>query len=186
MSQPTVVILRASFVLSALFVLACFARHADAQQPAPAPKAATSQTTTPASVLLPSQKDLGRWAKPMDEIQVWPSSPKGPFPVDGSKALFVQPSPTAEQSRTSACTSMQWVPSGLVYHPLYFDDVPLERYGQTSCPTLQPVLSGACFFGAVPLLPYKMWIDRPCDCIWDLGYYRPGSPTPCIRQRVAF
>jgi hypothetical protein len=73
-----------------------------------------------------------------------------------------------------------WEATEFWHCPLYFDDVPLERYGQMRHPLIQPVLSGAHFFGNVPLLPYKMGIDRPCDKIATLGYYRVGSCAPPV------
>jgi hypothetical protein len=46
---------------------------------------------------------------------------------------------------------------------------------------VQPALSGAHFFATVPALPYKMALDRPCECIYTLGHYRPGS---CVPHRI--
>jgi hypothetical protein len=77
-----------------------------------------------------------------------------------------------------------WEATEFWHHPLYFDDVPLERYGQMRHPLLQPVWSGVHFFGTLPLLPYKMGVDRPCDRIATLGYYRPGSAAPPVGRRL--
>ena len=65
-----------------------------------------------------------------------------------------------------------WKASGLLHKPLYFEDVSLERYGQTHI--LQPAVSGLKFFATVPILPYKIGVDR-CRCIYTLGYQRPGN-----------
>ena len=65
-----------------------------------------------------------------------------------------------------------------------FDDVQLERYGQSRCPTLQPVLSGAHFFGTMAIMPYKMGLSGPFEMTSNYGYYRPGSPTPCVGRRL--
>lgn len=75
-----------------------------------------------------------------------------------------------------------WVPAESSYWPLYFDDVPLERYGQTRSRLLQPGLSGVHFFGSIVVLPCKMLIDHPCRQISQLGYYRPGSCAPPVRE----
>ena len=56
----------------------------------------------------------------------------------------------------------------------------LERYGHTWGPILQPLISAGNFFITVPLLPYKMGLEPPCECIYTLGYYRPGSCAPYI------
>jgi hypothetical protein len=82
------------------------------------------------------------------------------------------------------CRRFGWAAPEFWRGPLYFDDVPLERYGQSWHPLLQPVKSGAHFFGSLPILPYKVGIDRPCDRISNLGYYRVGSCVPGVRQRL--
>ena len=41
-----------------------------------------------------------------------------------------------------------------------------------------PFASGAHFFLTVPLLPYAMGIQTPNECVYTLGYYRPGSCVP--------
>ena len=43
---------------------------------------------------------------------------------------------------------------------------------------IQPVISGAHFFATIPVLPYKMGLEDPCECIYALGYYRPGNCAP--------
>jgi hypothetical protein len=83
-----------------------------------------------------------------------------------------------------ACTRFCWAAPEMAYQPLYFDDTPLERYGQSVCPGLQPLLSGAHFFAMFPLMPYKLGLDGPCEPVYNLGYYRPGSDAPCVRQRL--
>jgi hypothetical protein len=82
------------------------------------------------------------------------------------------------EPRSFACSTFLWRSSCLCHKPLYFEDVSLERYGHTWGPFLQPVLSGAHFFLTVPTLPYKMGLTPPDECIYSLGYYRPGSCAP--------
>jgi hypothetical protein len=43
---------------------------------------------------------------------------------------------------------------------------------------LQPILSGAHFFGKIPALPYLVTAEPPHDCVYTLGHYRPGSYAP--------
>ena len=62
----------------------------------------------------------------------------------------------------------------------YFEDVDLERYGHSWGPFLQPVISGGKFFLTVPLLPYRMGLIPPNECVYTLGHYRPGSCAPYI------
>jgi len=77
-------------------------------------------------------------------------------------------------------TTFTWKASGLCHKPLYFEDVQLERYGHSWGPYLQPIISGAHFFLTVPILPYKMGLYPPEECIYTLGYYRPGSCAPYL------
>lgn len=78
-----------------------------------------------------------------------------------------------------------WKASGLCHRPLYTEDVVLERYGQKSIvPGLQPVISGVRFYGSLALLPYKFGVEGwPRECVYTLGYYRPGRCPPHFFQR---
>jgi len=72
-----------------------------------------------------------------------------------------------------------WKASALCHKPLYFEEVALERYGHTLVrEEFQPILSGAKFFVTIPILPYKMGLNPPHECIYTLGYYRPGECAP--------
>lgn len=75
-------------------------------------------------------------------------------------------------------TAWTWKASNLCHKPLYFEEVRLERYGHSLPPFIQPVASAAHFFVSVPLLPYKMGLELPNECVYTLGYYRPGSCAP--------
>jgi len=110
------------------------------------------------------------------------TKPPGTLPVDYSDQLFQETHP--DEPSPVLIAAYYWDAPEIWYHPLYFDDVQLERYGQTRCPTLQPVFSAAHFFGTIPILPYKMGLDSPHGYVTNLGYYRPGSPTPCIGRRL--
>jgi hypothetical protein len=82
------------------------------------------------------------------------------------------------QPRSWCTTTFTWTASALCHKPLYFEDVHLERYGHSWGHYVQPFVSGAHFFLAVPLLPYKMGLYPPHECMYTLGYYRPGSCAP--------
>lgn len=74
-----------------------------------------------------------------------------------------------------------WQASNMAHQPLYFQQVYVERYGYTFG-RLQPIASGVQFLGDVAELPVKMVIRHPRDCVWTLGYGRPGSSgVPCPR-----
>ncbi len=80
--------------------------------------------------------------------------------------------------RCWAPVTFTWTASALCHHPLYFEDVQVERYGHTLGPWLQPFGSAALFYLTVPILPYKMGLELPDECIYTLGYYRPGDCAP--------
>ena len=77
-----------------------------------------------------------------------------------------------------------WKASSLCYKPLYFEDVQLERYGHYRNPYLQPFVSRARFLLTVPCLPYLMGVDPPKQCVYDLGYYRPGNCAPSMLEPI--
>ena len=78
-------------------------------------------------------------------------------------------------------STMTWKASNLCHHPLYFEDVNLERYGHTRGPILEPVVQSAHFFANIAVLPYKMGVHGPSECQYALGYYRPGNCAPWIK-----
>jgi hypothetical protein len=77
-----------------------------------------------------------------------------------------------------------WKASALCHKPLYFEDEQLERYGHSFSPCFQPFISGAHFFCTLPVLPYCMGVEPPCECIYALGHYRPGSCSPYMCNPV--
>ena len=81
------------------------------------------------------------------------------------------------QPRRFATTTMTWKAAGNCHKPLYFEDWNLERYGHSHGP-LDPVFSAAHFFVTLPVLPYKMGVELPWECVYPLGYYRPGNCAP--------
>lgn len=86
--------------------------------------------------------------------------------------------------RSWPCTTFTWTASSLCHKPLYFEQVQLERYGHSWGPILQPVLSGAHFFVTIPILPYMMGVYPPNECIYTLGYYRPGNCAPYMLDPI--
>ncbi len=82
--------------------------------------------------------------------------------------------------------TFMWKASALCHKPLYFEDVQLERYGHSWGPYAQPLISGAHFFVTLPILPYKMGLKTPNECVYSLGYYRPGNCAPYLIPAVPF
>jgi hypothetical protein len=124
--------------------------------------------------------NLKQRLKPLSQIRAEIELSPGPRPMDCTASVFDVPASDAGCRWTPI--EFQWCPTDFHLHPPYFEETPVERYGQTPCPALQPALSTAHFFTALTTLPYRMLIDRPCEPVYTLGYYRPGSPTPCLRQ----
>lgn len=89
-------------------------------------------------------------------------------------------------ARIAPRTVLQWEPTNLWYHPLYFEDVGLERYGHTHKPWVQPFVSSGRFFGQVAMLPYQMTLHPPTSKEFALGHYQPGEWAPKKRYRIPF
>jgi len=88
--------------------------------------------------------------------------------------------------RNWAPTTFTWKATGTCFKPLYFQDVQLERYGHSWNPVVQPFVSAAHFFVSVPLLPYNMGLRTPNECVYTLGYYRPGNCAPYMIEPIPF
>jgi hypothetical protein len=82
------------------------------------------------------------------------------------------------EPRRFATTMMTWKAAGYCHKPLYFEDWTLERYGHSHGPLADPFFSAAHFFVTLPVLPYKMGVELPWECVYPVGYYRPGSCAP--------
>ncbi|QGJ69353.1 Hypothetical protein PBC10988_10270 [Planctomycetales bacterium 10988] len=141
------------------------------------------------AVECPDVDELLSDLKPISELTTSITPSEGDLPPNCARDVMDRmntPALSLQASRTPYMKSFAWVAPGLKHQPLYFEDAPLERYGQTISPFLQPVISGARFFAQVPMLPYKMALDPPHECQYTLGYFRPGSCAPVVRQQVPF
>lgn len=78
------------------------------------------------------------------------------------------------------CQTVTWHASNLCHKPLYFENVNLERYGHSAGPVMQPLRSTGHFFVSLLTLPYHTAINPPNECIYALGYYRPGNCAPWL------
>ncbi len=125
----------------------------------------TDECPDPESILLPlTKKDI------LDAVTPKP----GEFPrwCKMGRESFVP--------RSWAPATFHWTASSLCHRPAYFQDTQLERYGHTVGPWLQSFASGGHFFLSVPALPYAVGLFPPNECVYTLGYYRPGSCTPYL------
>ena len=93
------------------------------------------------------------------------------------KECYIESKPFHGRHFSQSC--FQWKASALATKGAYFEDTQLDRYGHTKVgPVLQPFVSGAKFFGDVVILPYRMGVHPPNECVYTLGHYRSGSCAP--------
>ncbi len=114
------------------------------------------------------------------------SLPGGSLPENFAGECAATQPPTIDRRIQEgwAMTDRHWAATGLRHRPLYFEEINAERYGYSASYLLQPVISATRFFLTIPALPYKMAVDRPHDCQYTLGHYRPGSCVPRRRNRL--
>ncbi len=106
---------------------------------------------------------------------------------------------TVGQSRPWMLAGYEWEAPATRHLPLLFEEPNLERMGYTCglgcnlcgyecgpylADCVQPIVSGAHFFGRVPFIPYMCGLDPPCEPIYTLGVDRPGSPVPYRRHLI--
>mgnify|MGYP007061970122 CR=1 FL=1 len=82
------------------------------------------------------------------------------------------------EPRQFATTTFTWKAAGYCHKPLYFEHWNFERYGHSYGWAADPFISAAHFFGTLPILPYKMGVELPWECVYPVGYYRPGNCAP--------
>lgn len=85
-------------------------------------------------------------------------------------------------ARCWAPQTFNFTASAACSKPLLFQHIQLERYGHSRGPVVQPVLSAAHFFGNAVIMPYKSFFHPANECMYALGYYRPGDCAPWLRE----
>lgn len=134
----------------------------------------------PMSEDCPSVEQIRQQFKPVSQIKLALQPNADERPTDCAQNVFHgRQAPIAHNASSIA---FHWEPTNFAHQPLYFDDVPLERYGQSVCPAIQPWISGARFVLTFPVIPYKMGYQHTHDCVSVLGYHRPGNCAPCKRE----
>jgi len=128
--------------------------------------------------------------KPLGELGIGIALPEGKLPDDFASACWNQLNTSAGRwSAAIRCWPSfvyNWNATCLCHRPLYFEQINLERHGYGCCEPLQPLASAAHFFATVPALPYCMAVECPCECVYTLGHYRPGSCPPWRRHWPPF
>ncbi len=137
---------------------------------------------------MPNLPTLRRLSIPLTELKLSdgaePPTLFDEMPVDNSADLFRTPDEATPRGVRNPWPTQRvcWSAPEYWHRPLYFEDAPLERYGQTISPVLQPATSATRFYATLFVLPYKMTLTRPWGCVPNLGYCRPGSPTRPMRE----
>lgn len=115
-------------------------------------------------------------------LNITPQS-KGDLPPNLAQESMRDELPQLLQDRPYEPWNYYWTATAFAHQPLYFEQVNVERYGHNAgC--LQPVFSAAHFFGTIPILPYKMGMDHPNECIYTLGHSRPGDCNAWERHEL--
>lgn len=143
---------------------------------------AVPATPIEAEAALPLQSPL-RGFKPLASIAARLTPPSGPVPADATAELFPRTPRAfpAGHERGWEGVEFAWEPAVLAYHPLYFEDYELERFGKSRRPRVQPWASGAHFFGSALTLPLRAVWTRPGACIVDVDPCRPRARTSSTR-----
>ena len=135
----------------------------------------------------PTREQLRAAIKPIGEIQARLSVDPSLLGEEGTPlncSYYVFEARQPARALFPGLIEFNWQPTNFFHQPLYFDDQPLERYGQTTCWQLQPIISGSRFFFTVPVVPYKIGLNPLHEPVTTLGYDRPGNCTPCVRERI--
>lgn len=112
--------------------------------------------------------------KPIGGLGIDIRPPAGELPPDAAREAFAASAELPVVDRAHGETLFFWTAPNLGHRPLYFEQRYVERYGY-SFGRLQPIASGAQFFGTVPLLPWKMLQDPPRRFLYQLGQARPDG-----------
>ncbi len=143
------------------------------QRPAPAAPSDVSSASPSAAVA----NEINAPHKSMQELSVDIQPGAGELPPSIAPR---EPGEPAQPSRGWTGSIYAWEAPGVCHQPLYFEQVNVERYGYTAG-RLQPTLSAAHFFGTIPMLPYLVGAQPARECVYTLGYYRPGNRVPFQR-----
>ena len=82
------------------------------------------------------------------------------------------------QARSFAPTMALYRGPNVHYHPLYFEQLALERYGHHLGNLVAPIMAHGLFFAHAATLPYSLGKSHPWDCHNDVCYYKPGDLVP--------
>jgi hypothetical protein len=126
------------------------------------------------------RREFGAWPmKSIRQVGLDLSERDAAAPEDRSIALF-ESSTRYDDNVASTDKLFAWAAPNIRYQPLFFEDVALERYGQTKGLVKQPLISAGKFFADRFLLGSRALRDCPSSCDGPLGFCRPGSPSSSL------
>jgi hypothetical protein len=126
---------------------------------------------------------FGPWpAKNINDIRIDIRELSDKAPGDRSSQLIGY-SPKQWTEFTPTPKVFAWVAPDIRYQPLFFEDVALERYGQTLPPYRQTVVSAIRMTNSFFLFPNHMRHDPIFSCDYPLGFCRPGDMVDYTLQQ---
>lgn len=142
-----------------------------------------SDATKQATNFLPPQRPIGQVNI---DLRTKPKKGKNSVPDNLAEQTMgqshvVQASSSAEMQGDLVFTMSRNHDELFAYHPLYFEEANLERYGRT-CGQLQPALSSLRFFATIPALPYAMTVRHPSKTYITQWPYEAGWGAPKVKE----
>lgn len=128
---------------------------------------------------------VDNYLRPIGEVGLAFRLPDDKLPPNYAAPFFQQAGvhfQFAGESRPWGMSLFSWEATALCHRPLYFEEVNLERYGN-SLGILQPAVSAADLVGRVLVFPYLLGATPPRECIYTLGQGRPGNYMPYYLHR---
>ena len=126
---------------------------------------------------------FGPWpAKKIDDISI-DIREKGDVVPEDRSAQLLGFNPKQWTQFNPSPKVFAWAAPDIRYQPLFFEDVALERYGQTLPPYRQTVLSAVRMTNSFFLFPNHARHDPIFSCDYPLGFCRPGNTVDYTLQR---
>lgn len=119
--------------------------------------------------------------KPMSSltVDIREMSPNAP---DDWSNRFTNAYPDTWTSYAPSPIGYAWTAPNIRYQPLYYENVRLERYGQTRGPWREIGDSSVHFASSFFLWPYHARFDHVRSCDHPLGFCRPGNYVQSTKQ----
>lgn len=105
------------------------------------------------------------------------------FRGEGTGPITPLPESPQDRGEYAPMVVRSWAAPNTFTLPLFFEDRMRERHGHERWGCMEPIAAGARFFTTIPMIPYLATLQHPCDPVYTRGYFRAGSPAPCLMQR---